>query len=133
MSVTGYGMTHCDFEYRSYAGARSESAYAADLVPAGSFMRAVVAAAFGLKPDDLATQRRGRAEVAFARQVAMYLAHTRLRLPYVVVGRLFDRDRTTARHACRRVEDRREDPRLDSVIDHLERAIDVWSRLAEFS
>ena len=56
--------------------------------------------------------RRGRATVALARQVAIYLAHTRLGLPYCARGAVFGRDRTTAAHACRRVEDRREDPRL---------------------
>ena len=87
---------------------------------------AIVSAAYGLRPDDLRSQSRGRADVAFARQVLMYLAHTRLRLPYVAAGLLVGRDRTTARHACRRIEDSREDPRVDLIIDHLERALDLW-------
>ena len=75
---------------------------------------------------------RGCAEASFARQVAMYLAHTRLGLPYAATGRLFGRDRTTARHACRQVEDRREDPRVDSLLDCLERALDLSVDLAQF-
>ncbi|MCB1489478.1 MAG: chromosomal replication initiator DnaA [Bauldia sp.] len=104
-----------------------------DRGPTGLFLRAIVSAAFRLPPDVLDSQSRGRKDVAFARQTAMYLAYTRMGLSYVEAGRLFERDRTTARHACRQVEDRREDPRIDSILDYLERAIDVWPRLSEFS
>jgi chromosomal replication initiation ATPase DnaA len=62
----------------------------------------------------------------------MYLAHTRLGLPFAKTGRLFHRDRTTARHACRQVEDRREDPRVDSLLECLERALDLSVDLAQF-
>jgi chromosomal replication initiation ATPase DnaA len=55
----------------------------------------------------------------------MYLAHTRLHLPLTAAGALFGRDRTTAAHACKKVEDRREEVRLDLLLDCLERAIDV--------
>jgi chromosomal replication initiation ATPase DnaA len=93
----------------------------------------IVAAAFGLGLEDLRSTRRGAAEICFARQIAMYLAHTRLGLPFAVTGRLFGRDRTTARHACHQVEDRREDPRVDSLIDCLERALDLSDDLGQFS
>lgn len=101
-------------------------------VPVGRALATIVAAAFGLAVEEVASSRRGSAEVSFARQVAMYLAHTRLGLPYVATGRLFQRDRTTARHACRLVEDRREDPRVDSLVDCLERALDLSVDLAQF-
>ena len=91
---------------------------------------AMVAAAFGLSLSDLASDRRGVAEIAFARQVAMYLAHTHLRLPLTEAGRVFHRDRTTVRHACRQVEDRRDDPRVDHLLDCLERGIEVASEIA---
>lgn len=91
----------------------------------GRALAAMVAAAFGLPPDELASERRGAAEVAFARQVAMYLAHTQLGLPLTEAGGLFHRDRTTARHACRQVEERRDDPRVDTLLEHLERGIDI--------
>ena len=66
------------------------------------------------------------AHAALARQVAIYLSHTRLGFNYTAAGRLFGRDRTTAAHACRTVEDKREDPGLDAILDCLERAIGVW-------
>ncbi len=96
-----------------------------------SALAAIVAAAFGLELGAIRSRSRG-AEVSFARQVAMYLGHTRLGLSYVAAGRLFGRDRTTARHACRQVEDRREDPRVDSLLDCLERALDLSVDLARF-
>src|SRR5262245_13783698 len=76
----------------------------------GKAVGSIVAAAFGIGADEVRAGRRGAAEVSFARQVAMYLAHTRLGLSFAATGRLYNRDRTTARHACRQVEDRREDP-----------------------
>lgn len=91
----------------------------------GRALGVMVAAAFGLAAEELASERRGVADVAFARQVAMYLAHTRLGLPLTAAGGLFHRDRTTARHACRQVEDRRDDPRVDRLLECLERGIDV--------
>ncbi len=93
---------------------------------------AIVASALGLGLEELRSARRGTADVSFARQVAMYLAHTHLGFPFVVTGRLFGRDRTTARHACRQVEDRREDPRVDCLIDCLERALDLSVDLGRF-
>lgn len=100
--------------------------------PVGQALASIVTAAFGLGLDEVRSGRRGSAQVSFARQVAMYLAHTRLGLPYATTGRLFQRDRTTARHACRLVEDRREDPRVDGLIDCLERALDLSVDLAQF-
>jgi chromosomal replication initiation ATPase DnaA len=109
---------------QSADGRKSEQENAAGL------LRAIVAAAFGIRAETLQGGRRGRATVALARQVAIYLAHTRLGLPYGRAGAVFGRDRTTAAHACRRVEDRREDPRLDTMIDYLERAVDLLPPLA---
>jgi len=96
-----------------------------------SALTRLVAAAFGLELAAVGSRRRG-ADVSFARQVAMYLGHTRLGLSYAATGRLFGRDRTTARHACRQVEDRREDPRVDSLLDCLERALDLSAEMVRF-
>ncbi|HVY20441.1 MAG TPA: helix-turn-helix domain-containing protein [Bauldia sp.] len=88
-------------------------------------VEAIVTAAFALGPSAMRDPRRGRAATAFARQVAMYLAHTRLGLSFTEAGAYFGRDRTTASHACRTVEDKREDPEIDAIVDVLERAIEV--------
>ena len=78
------------------------------------------AAAFRVPPDAMRTRSRGAAATAFARQSAMYLAHVVLGLNYSAIGRLFQRDRTTAAYACRLVEDRRDDPDIDVRLKVLE-------------
>ena len=90
------------------------------------YIEAVVASAFAIRTVAIRNPGRGRARVAFARQVAMYLAHTRLRLDFTAAGAAFGRDRTTAAHAIRTVEEKRENPAIDSIVDYLERAIDIW-------
>jgi chromosomal replication initiation ATPase DnaA len=97
---------------------------------AACFLASIVGATFGVTSDSLLSEQRGRARISLARQVAIYLAHTRLSLPYAIAGGVFHRDRTTAAHACWRVENRREDPRLDLIVDCLERAVDRWSEIA---
>lgn len=91
-------------------------------------LEALVALAFRVTAAAMRAPSRGPAEVAFARQVAMYLACTRLGVSYTDAGAAFGRDRTTAAHACRLVEERRDDPRIDSVLDYLERAVLVSLR-----
>jgi chromosomal replication initiation ATPase DnaA len=75
---------------------------------------------FGVGRDDLHRLSRGRAKVALARQVAMYLAHVACGLTLTDTGRLFGRDRTTVAHACGVIEDRRDDPLFDRALDLLE-------------
>ena len=69
---------------------------------------------------DLWSCTRGRPNVAFARQVAMYLAHVACGLSLTEVGQVFSRDRTTVAHACGRVEDLRDDPAFDHSLELLE-------------
>ncbi len=97
------------------------------------FLEGLVASAFGIRGDALLKARRGAAEIAVARQAAMYLAHTRLGASFTIAGALFGRDRTTAAHACRKIEERREDKRFDAIVACLERAIDVWPDLARLT
>ena len=82
-----------------------------------------VAAVFEVDIRELRTSTRGSPRTAFARQVAMYLAHVVCGLSFTEVGTLFARDRTTVAHACSVVEDRRDDPELDGRLEHLERAV----------
>ncbi len=82
-----------------------------------------VAAVFEVDVHQLRASTRGSTRTAFARQVAMYLAHVVCGLSLTEVGTLFARDRTTAAHACRVIEDQRDDPELDGRLEHLERAV----------
>lgn len=75
---------------------------------------------FMVGSSDLWSSTRGRPHAAFARQVAMYLAHVAFGLSLTRVGQVFSRDRTTVAHACSRVEDLRDDPSFDRSIELLE-------------
>ncbi len=66
---------------------------------------------------------RGCADVALARHVAMYLAHVVCGLTYTQAARLYGRDRTTAAYGCRHVEERRDDPMFDRILELLERCV----------
>ena len=82
----------------------------------------IAAAAFGVTVRELRAPNRGTAPVAFARQAAMYLGHVVFGLSLTRLGRGFGRDRTTARHACRTIEEHRDDPAMDKVLGALEAA-----------
>lgn len=90
---------------------------AAESERACAIAEAVVATVF----DGPGARPRPRA-AAFARQVAMYLAHVGFGISMAEVGKAFGRDRTTVVHACHVTEDRRDDPRFDVLLDHLEQA-----------
>jgi chromosomal replication initiation ATPase DnaA len=82
-----------------------------------------VTRAFGVDTRLIEHSSRGIARVALARQVAMYLAHVGCGLTLTAAGSLFGRDRTTVAHACLIIEDRRDDPLFDHVLDMLEWAV----------
>lgn len=79
-----------------------------------------VASVFAAPVQELVAPMRSCRRVAFARQVAMYLAHVACGFTMKEVGRLFGRDRTTVAQSCRTVEDRRDDPHLDRSLLILE-------------
>lgn len=91
-------------------------------LPADDWLPRVVAASLALPLADLMAPSRRSARAAFARQVAMYLAHVSFGATFSAVGRVFGRDRTTAAHAVRVIEERRDDPCVDALLDRLERA-----------
>lgn len=89
-------------------------------------IEATVAAAFNLPVEELQAKTRRTAPVAFARQVSMYCAHVTFGWSLTEAGALFGRDRTTAAHACRVVEDRRDDETLDKLVQAIEDALHAW-------
>lgn len=86
------------------------------------FVTLCVARDFQLDQGALLVPTRGAPQAAFARQVAIYLMHVCFGLSFAAVGRMFHRDRTTVAHACRVIEDRRDDRELDRRLAALERA-----------
>jgi chromosomal replication initiation ATPase DnaA len=97
-----------------------------DRKTAQRMIEVTVAAAFGLPLEELQAKTRRTAPVAFARQVSMYCAHVTFGWSLTEAGALFNRDRTTAAHACRVVEDRRDDDSMDRVVQSIEDALHAW-------
>ena len=86
--------------------------------------RAIARGVVAMVLDQGGTGREGRPPraAAFARQIAMYLAHVGFGLSMAEVGKAFGRDRTTVVHACHLIEDRRDERRFDDLLDQLEQA-----------
>ena len=76
--------------------------------------------ALGVPDEEVRAATRSKREAAFARQVAMYLAHAGLGMSLGRVAFAFGRDRSTVAHACHVIEDRRDDPAFDAWMDALE-------------
>ena len=112
---------------RPMSGAASQARPGAVSSPVSStvpsavrFTQIVVAHVYGVPLEALLAGTRRDRQAAEARQVAMYLAHVVCRMNKPAVARAFGRERTTAHHACRRVEDLREDPDQDRLLAWLE-------------
>lgn len=99
-------------------------------IPACYFIKSSIALVFNISIHELNAQTRLGAKIAFARQLAMYIAHVRLGMKLVEIGHLFGRDRTTVAHACRVIEDRRDEPHIDFMIDCMERSVEEWLTLS---
>lgn len=110
----------------------SDGSSAQDMAVLRGCLEQLVASAFQLDELLLRLPTRGRAEVARARQSAMYLAHTVFHLSLTEVGQMFDRDRTTVAHACRVIEEFREEPAFDRAMDMLERSTRIMQANAIF-
>jgi hypothetical protein len=93
------------------------------------FVEALAASALGVSLRDLRAAGRGSAATAFARQIAMYLAHVALGESLSAIARHFQRHHTTVGHACARVEDRREHAPTDRLLECLEAAVKRWKSL----
>ncbi len=96
------------------------------LVSVRSIIEQTVAGVFDIDVRLMRSSTRGRAQIALARQVAMYLAHVGCGFNLTEVGTMFERDRTTVSHACSVVELRRDEARFDQAIELLELVIKVF-------
>lgn len=86
-------------------------------------VEACVSVVFRVPHEALRGSTRGKADVARARQVAMYVCNTTLGFSLTLIGVLFERDRTTVGHACRLVEDLRDEADFDALMICLERCV----------
>ena len=83
-------------------------------------VQVIVAHVAGVALTELCASKRSRPRAAFARQVAMYLSHVVFAMNLSQVARAYGRDRSTALHAFRRIEELREDPGFDRTLALLE-------------
>ena len=92
----------------------------ADRIKAGLALQ-MVAATTGVPVDSMTARARLSGAAGKARWLAMYLAHVTYSWTLDHVGHAFGMNRTTAAAACRWAEDERDQPRLDDLMDRLER------------
>jgi len=89
----------------------------------------VIAAQFAVKLADLKSPKRTRS-LAFARQVAMYLARKLAGASLPAIGEKFGRDHSTVIHAIQVIEKRcDDDPGFHSTLEGLERLIESQGKL----
>ena len=103
-------------------GAERSTVDADDRARAG-FLTYLVSVATGIEAPRIASRTRSSSRAARARQVAMYLAHIGFAWSMKRVGDAFGRDRTTASHAVKRVEDLRDQPGFDRLLEGLESCV----------
>lgn len=83
----------------------------------------LVATATGLSAERISAREQRRDAHTRARRLAMYLSHIAFGWPLERVGHVFGVHRATAGQACRWVEDERDRPELDALLDRLESLI----------
>ena len=88
-----------------------------------AFITSLVGLATDMPARDILARSRSTQAATRARQMAIYLAHVTLSWPLARVAQAFGRDRTTASHAVRAVEDLRDDPLLDARLTEMEACI----------
>lgn len=81
---------------------------------------AATALAFGVPYKDVFTRQRLSSNDIFLRQMSMYLLNTVYDFNLSRVARIFQRDRTTVRHACKVIEDQRDSAVFDTLLTELE-------------
>ena len=81
---------------------------------------ALSATAFDVPVAEVSGPTRGPARAALARQLAYYLAVTTLGWTASDAARICGRDRTSVSHALGLIEDRRDCPQFDAVVERLE-------------
>lgn len=106
-----------------------------ELTAAVSLVLGLTSQTFGVPRADLLAKSRSQTEIAFARQVAMYLVHVVFGQSFRDTGDAFGRERTTVAYACSLVEDKRDDAEFDRRLDEMEDSLRrLWAveRLRRF-
>ena len=91
---------------------------------------ALAATALDVPTAEVGGPTRGPARAALARQLAYYLAVTTLGWTASDAARICGRDRTSVSHALGLIEDRRDCPQFDEMVESLEAAAVAAAGLA---
>lgn len=98
----------------------------------GDFVIEATALLIDVTRDQLLHISRSKADICLARQCAMYVMHTSFSTTYCEVAKYFGRDRTTVSHACRLVEDMRDDDAFDLKLSRIEELTKTALHISKF-
>jgi len=79
-----------------------------------------VAHEFSLPEAGILGHLKGKSEISYGRQIAMYLMHCIFGTTKTRIAQVFGRHFSTVSHACKVIEDQRDDPVLDQKLIGLE-------------
>ena len=97
-------LTHAPITIELAENTINEFKAASEKVLSSDFVKETVAKYFNINKDDLASNKRSN-EIAFPRQVAMYLCREVANMSYPKIGEDFgNRDHSTVMHACKKIE-----------------------------
>ena len=97
-------LTHTQITIELAENTINEFKAASEKVLSSDFVKETVAKYFNINKDDLASNKRSN-EIAFPRQIAMYLCREVANMSYPKIGEDFgNRDHSTVMHACKKIE-----------------------------
>ena len=97
-------LTHSPITIELAENTINEFKAASEKVLSADFVKETVAKYFNIDKDDLASNKRSN-EIAFPRQIAMYLCREVANMSYPKIGEDFgNRDHSTVMHACKKIE-----------------------------
>ena len=97
-------LTHTPITIELAENTINEFKAASEKVLSSEFVKETVAKYFNINKDDLSSNKRSN-EIAFPRQIAMYLCREVANMSYPKIGEDFgNRDHSTVMHACKKIE-----------------------------
>ncbi|MCI8273846.1 MAG: chromosomal replication initiator protein DnaA [Clostridia bacterium] len=97
-------LTHSPITIELAENTINEFKAASEKVLSSNFIQETVAKYFNINKDDLSSNKRSN-EIAFPRQIAMYLCREVASMSYPKIGEDFgNRDHSTVMHACKKIE-----------------------------
>lgn len=97
-------LTHSPITIELAENTINEFKAASEKVLSSDFVKDTVAKYFNINKDDLSSNKRSN-EIAFPRQIAMYLCREVANMSYPKIGEDFgNRDHSTVMHACKKIE-----------------------------